>query len=88
MVKLSADLATLMSDPNLSISSSPFAPGKVILKRASFPKGQVPPHLRSFLIAPGTGRGMTGTSVFRGKRIPNTAVNIGRRGRNNRGGVA
>ncbi len=90
MVKIDADLATLMGNPDISITTSPFAPGKVIIKRASFRKGEIPPHLRPFLIAPGTGRGLTGTSVHRGKRIPNTAVNIARRGRgNNRGnGVA
>lgn len=83
MVKISIDLAALMGDPDISITTSPFAPGKVIIKRASFRKGEVPPHLRSFLISPGTGRGMTGTEVFKGKRIPKTAANIGRRGRRN-----
>lgn len=74
-----------MSNPEISITSSPFAPNKVIIKRASFRKGQIPDHLRPFLIAPGTGRGMKGTSVFRGTRIPNTAINVATRGgrRNN-----
>ncbi len=80
MVKIDADLATLMGNPDISITTSPFAPGKVIIKRASFRKGTVPPHLRPFLISPGTGRGMRGTAVFRGKRIPNTAINVARRG--------
>ena len=84
MVKIDADIATLMANPDISVSSSPFAPGKVIIKRASFRKGTVPPHLQQFLIPRGTGQGMRGTSVFRGKRIPNTAVNVARtRGRRN-----
>ena len=70
-----------MGSPDLSITSSPFAPDKVILKRASFVKGVVPPHLRSYLIAPGTGRGVTGTGVYKGKRIPKTAINVAGRGR-------
>ena len=91
MVKIDADLATLMGNPDISITTSPFAPGKVIIKRASFRKGEIPNHLRPFLIAPGTGRGMIGTSVYRGKRIPNTAINVARRGGrrgNNNGAVA
>ena len=87
MVKIDADLATLMGNPDISISSSPFAPGKVIIKRASFRKGTVPPHLQAFLIPAGTGRGMRGTSVYHGRRLPNTAVNIARtRGRRNGNG--
>jgi hypothetical protein len=78
-VKLNVSLADIMSDPNLSITSSPFAPGKTIVKRASFPKGQVPAHLRSYLIPSGTGRGMTGTGVYGGKVIPKTAINVARR---------
>ena len=90
MVKIDADLAVLMGNPDISVTTSPFAPGKVIIKRASFRKGEIPPHLRPYLIPAGTGRGITGTSVYRGKRIPNTAVNVARRGgrRNNNGGVA
>ena len=79
MAKIDADLGSLMAQPNLSITTSPFAPGKIILKRASFPKGQVPPHLVSYLIPPGTGRGLTGKSVYKGKLIPNTAINVARR---------
>ena len=84
MVKINVDQeGPQMGNPDISITTSPFAPGKVIIKRASFRKGEIPAHLRSFLIAPGTGRGMRGTVVFKGKRIPATAANIGRRGRNN-----
>jgi len=84
MAKIDVDFGALMGQKNLSITTSPFAPGKIILKRASFPKGEVPPHLVSYLIPPGTGRGLTGKSVYKGKLIPNTAVNVAqRRGRNN-----
>lgn len=78
-MKLSISLADIMSDPNLSLTTSPFAPGKTIVKRASFPKGEVPPHLRSYLIPSGTGRGMTGKGVYNGKRIPQTAINVAKR---------
>ena len=84
MAKIDADLGSLMAQPNLSITTSPFAPGKIILKRASFPKGQVPPHLVSYLIPPGTGLGLTGKSVYKGKLIPNTAINVARRRGNGR----
>lgn len=75
-MKISVDLASMMSDPNISVTTSPFAPGKAIVKRASFPKGQVPAHLRSYLIPAGTGRGLTGTTVYHGKPIPKTAAAI------------
>jgi len=75
-MKISVDLASLMSDPNISVTTSPFAPGKAIVKRASFRKGEVPPHLRSYLIPSGTGRGLTGTAIYHGKPIPKTALAI------------
>jgi len=75
-MKISIDLASLMSDPGISVTTSPFAPGKAIIKRSSFPKGVVPPHLRSYLIPSGTGRGMMGTAVYRGKRIRKVALAV------------
>jgi hypothetical protein len=78
MAKFDLNLAAVMANPRLSLTSSPFAPGKVIIKRASFIKGIVPAHLRSFLISPGTGRGMTGTGIYKGKPVPKTAINIAR----------
>lgn len=75
MAKLSVSLADIMGDPNMSISNSPFAPGKVIIKRASFPKGVVPAHLRGYLIKKGECSGQTGKSIGpRGQPIPNTAA--------------
>jgi hypothetical protein len=65
-----------MSSRDISLSRTPFNPDIVVVKRASFPKGQVPAHLRSFLISPGTGRGITGTGVYKGKRVPKTAINV------------
>ena len=79
MVKLNISLGDIMGDPNLSVTSSPFAPGKVIVKRASFTKGTIPPHLRSYLIPAGTGKGVTGKQVYHGKRIPKTAANVAAR---------
>lgn len=88
MVKMSISLADVMGDPNLSVTSSPFAPGKTIIKRASFPKGQVPRHLEKYLIRSGECRGQTGKVVGpKGQPIPKTAACVadkhggGRRGR-------
>ena len=72
-MKFSLDLASVMANPNLSLTSSPFTE-KQIIKRASFPKGQVPAHLRSYLIPKGTGAGLRGTGVYHGKVIPKTAI--------------
>ncbi|MCK5601572.1 hypothetical protein KAR91_06885 [Candidatus Pacearchaeota archaeon] len=74
MVKIDADLGSLMSQPNLSISTSPFAPGKIILKRASFPKGQTPAHLEKYLIKKGQCAGQRGKVVYKGKVVPKTAA--------------
>jgi len=71
-----ANLAQLMAARDMSLSRTPFNPDIVVIKRASFPKGEVPPHLRSYLIPAGTGRGMTGTGVYKGRKIPKTAINI------------
>ena len=74
MAKLSISLSDIMGDPNLSITSSPFAPGKVIVKRASFTKGTVPPHLEKYLIRKGECAGMTGKVVGpAGQPIPKVA---------------
>lgn len=72
-MKLSVSLADIMADPNLSITSSPFAPGKTIVKRASFPAGEVPPHLAKYLIKKGQCKGEFGTTVYKGKVVPKTA---------------
>lgn len=75
MAKLSVSLADIMGDPNMSITNSPFAPGKVIIKRASFQKGTVPAHLEKYLIRKGECAGQTGKSIGpRGQPVPNTAI--------------
>ena len=76
MVKIDVDLYSVMSNPLLSVTSSIFAPGKVIVKRASYPKGTTPPHLEQYLIAPGTGEGTLGLGSRDGKLMTNTAINI------------
>lgn len=74
-MKLSISLSDIKGDRNLSISSSPFSPGKVIVKRSSFPKGEVPPHLKSYLIEKGECKGKTGVVTGpRGNPIPGTAA--------------
>lgn len=83
-MKFSLDIAAVMANPDLTITSSPFT-SKQIIKRASFRKGETPAHLRSYLIPGGTGRGMTGTGVYKGKPMPKTAINVAQRYRGGRG---
>lgn len=72
MVKVPVPIEEVMGNPNLSITSSPFAPGKMIIKRASFRGGQVPEHLRPHLIS--SGSTAEGTVVYKGKPIPRAAA--------------
>jgi len=69
-----ANLAQLMASRNISISRTPFNPDIVVIKRASFPKGEVPAHLRGFLIKKGECAGRTGTAVYKGRVVPQAAV--------------
>ena len=74
-MKVDFSLAGIMADPNMSVTTSPFAPGKTIIKRASFPKGVVPRHLTGYLIKKGECAGRTGVVVGpRGNPIPGTAA--------------
>jgi len=75
MAKVPVPVSTIMSDPDLSLSSSPFAPGEMIIKRASFRAGEQPDHLREYAIPEGQGRGMEGTVILDGKPVPKTAAN-------------
>ena len=80
MVKVDVPVAAIMADPNLSISSSPFAPGKMIIKRASFKKGETPAHLEKYLITKGMCK-EDGTVIYKGKPIPKVAACVaGKRG--------
>ncbi|GAI05783.1 unnamed protein product, partial [marine sediment metagenome] len=46
----------------------------VVIKRASFPKGEVPAHLKGFLIKKGVCEGKMGTGVYKGRLVPQTAI--------------
>ena len=74
MAKIFANLAALMASRNISLSSTPFNPDVVVVKRASFPKGVVPKHLEGFLIKKGECKDRTGTLVHKGRLVPATAV--------------
>lgn len=74
MAGIYANLAQLMASRDISISRTPFNPDIVVVKRASFPKGEVPPHLNKYLIKEGQCKGKKGTVVYKGKRIPKTAA--------------
>ena len=70
-----ADLTSFMDDPNMSISRSPFNKTIVVLKRASFKKGETPAHLKAYALSAGMiPKGLTGTVIYKGKRIPKVAA--------------
>ncbi len=74
MAGIYANLAALMASRNISISRTPFNPDIVVVKRASFPKGTIPAHLRGYLIKAGECAGRTGTLVYKGRLVPATAA--------------
>jgi len=78
MAGVYVNLAQLLTAKNVSLSRSPFNPDIAIIKRASFPKGEVPPHLRDYAeklkrVAPMC-RGVEGKITYKGKLVPKAAV--------------
>lgn len=78
MAKAPVPVASIMDDPELSLSSSPFSPGNIIIKRASFRGGEMPDHLQQYALSAGTCSGKTGTVVYNGKTVPATAACVAR----------
>lgn len=77
MAKVPVPVESIMSDPNLSISSSPFSPGNMIIKRASFKAGETPEHLEQYALNGSEGqRGQKGTVIVDGKPIPKAAAAV------------
>ncbi|KKM23585.1 hypothetical protein LCGC14_1613710 [marine sediment metagenome] len=74
MAGVYANLAAIMASRSMSLSRTPFNPDIVVIKRASFPKGEVPKHLEKFLIKKGECSGKTGTLIHKGRLVPATAV--------------
>lgn len=74
MAGIYANLAQIMASRTMSLSRTPFNPDIVVVKRASFTKGTVPAHLRAYLIKSGECAGRTGTTVYKGRVVPQTAV--------------
>jgi hypothetical protein len=74
MAGVYANLGALMASDQVSISRTPFNPDIVVLKRPSFPKGEVPKHLTGYTIKKGECSGRTGTMVYKGKLVPSTAA--------------
>jgi len=76
-----ADLRAAISDFGQSRYHTPFAPGAMIVKTASFPKGKVPAHLDEYTFDIGAKgkpksdacKGVKGTVVYKGKLIPRRA---------------
>lgn len=85
MAGIYANLAQLMASRNISISRTPFNPDIVVVKRASFPKGEVPPHLEPYLITKGLCKNKTGTVVYKGKVVPKTAACVAEKKRKGAG---
>lgn len=74
MVKAPMPIQEIMSDPDLSLTTSPFSPGNLIIKRASFKAGEQPDHLEQYAISKGECADLDGTVVYDGKEIPKTAA--------------
>lgn len=74
MAGIYANLAAIMASRTMSLSRTPFNPDIVVIKRASFPKGEVPKHLEKYLIKKGECAGKTGTLIHKGRLVPATAV--------------
>lgn len=77
MAKVPVPIEQVMSNPNLSISSSPFSPGNMIIKRASFKGGETPDHLETFALDSSiSGINEEGTVIVDGKPIPRSAAAV------------
>lgn len=74
MAGIYANLAQIMASENMSLSRTPFNPDIVVIKRASFKKGETPRHLEGFLIKKGACKGEFGTGLYKGKVVPKTAI--------------
>ncbi|MBA7522700.1 hypothetical protein ES705_14820 [subsurface metagenome] len=74
MAGVYVNLAGIMASREMSLSRTPFNPDIAVIKRASFPKGEVPKHLTGFLIKKGECAGRTGTLIYKGRLVPSTAV--------------
>ena len=86
MAKVPIPIEEVMSNPNLSITSSPFSPGNMIIKRASFKAGETPDHLEQFALTGNEGQaGTSGTVILDGKPVPASAAAVAEsRGSNRR----
>jgi hypothetical protein len=72
---LPVSLSGIMSDPNMSLSRSPFSKEPYpIVKRASFRKGEVPKHLEKYLIKSGECKGRDGKVLYKGHPVPATSA--------------
>lgn len=78
MAKVPVPVKSVLNDPELSLTSSPFSPGNMIIKNASFKSGETPDHLEQFAISEGTCKGENGTVIYEGKEVPATAACVGR----------
>lgn len=77
MVRVSTPVKAVLNDPELTLARAPFREG-VVIKRASYNKGEYPEHLRQYAISAGECAGRTGTEVYNGTEIPATAACVAR----------
>jgi hypothetical protein len=74
MVKFTIDIASVMDNPHLTISSSPFT-NKSIIKRVPYKgAGNAPPWLQSYALKKGSCKGEVGKETYGGKMIPSVAA--------------
>lgn len=73
MVKIKLDIGEILNHPRLTIKTVPWS-DKVIIARLPFPKGEVPPQLKDYLLKKGTCKGKTGFVEYKGKMIPAVAA--------------
>lgn len=73
MTRVDVPVKAVLNDAELSLARAPFKSG-VVIKRASYAKGEQPEHLRQYSISSGECAGRTGTVVYEGTEIPATAA--------------
>lgn len=77
MVRVDTPVEAVMNSEDLTLARAPFKNG-VVIKRASYSKGEYPEHLKSEAINRGECTGK-GKEVYQGVKIPSVAACVGRK---------
>lgn len=75
MAQIGVDIADIMQNPNISLYTNKFAPGKTFVKRASFTGGEQPDHLEEYAIDSIPSQ-IEGTVTYKGQTMPATAAYV------------